>query len=455
VALILRLADLRFPPGVIFDEVYYSKDAHDLLLHGVELNKEENGPGFVAHPPLGKWCIALGEHLFGYNEFGWRIMPVLAGTLTVLVLVRVGRRLLGSTLLGAAAGLLLALDGLHFVMSRVALLDIFLTLFVLLAFACLLLDRDSRRAQLGLSAEPATGWLRWPGLWRAGTGVCLGLGLGVKWSALWFIPAFVFLALAWEVQCRRSAGSAHPVRESVRSGGEAVAVIVGLAALTYLATWTGWFLSDEGWGRHWAEQTGNSIPFIPNSLVNLWHYQRQVLAFHDGLDTPHPYQSTPWSWLTIGRPVSMYAPPKPTGCGADRCVRQVVALGTPFLWWSFYPAMIAAAWRWLARRDWRGGTLLLLILSGWVPWMFYPDRTMFYFYILPALPFLVLAVVYGLGVILGPVTAPRERRLTGAVIVGLYVAVIALTFFYFFPVYTGELLTYAQWRDRIWFDYWI
>ena len=455
VALVLRLADLSYPSGIVFDEVYYANDAHNLLLRGVEWDDKVGGPAFVAHPPLGKWLIALGEQLFGFNSFGWRIVPALAGALTVLVLIRVGQRLFGSLLLGCAAGLLLAVDGLHFVMSRVALLDVFLTLFVLMAFACLLIERDVRRARppgVRLSQR----WRAWP-WWRAGAGIFLGLGLGVKWSALWFIPAFLFLTLAWEVGARRSAGSRAPYRESVRSGLLGVAVILGFAGVAYLATWTGWFLSDDGWGRHWAEQTGNQVPFIPDALVNLWHYERAVLTFHDGLEKPHTYQSTPWSWLTLGRPVAFYAPKQEllTGCGADRCVREIVALGTPPLWWSFYPAMLMAAWRWLARRDWRGGALLLCILGGWVPWMFYPKRTMFLFYILPALPFLILAVTYGLGVVLGSASAPKERRLIGSTIVGLYLTVILVTFVYFYPVYTGELLTWRHWYDRMWFDSWI
>jgi dolichyl-phosphate-mannose--protein O-mannosyl transferase len=80
---------------------------------------------------------------------------------------------------------------------------------------------------------------------------------------------------------------------------------------------------------------------------------------------------------------------------------------------------------------------------------------MFFFYTLPALPFLVLAVTYVLGLILGPPTASRERRLTGAIIVGTYVAAVALTFAYFYPLYVSETLTYAQWRGRMWLESWI
>ena len=51
----------------------------------------------------------------------------------------------GSIVLGCAAGLLMAFDGMHFVLSRTALLDIFLMFFVLAAFGALVLDRDQRR----------------------------------------------------------------------------------------------------------------------------------------------------------------------------------------------------------------------------------------------------------------------------------------------------------------------
>ena len=122
----LRFWHLGKPGGTIFDEVYYSKDAHDLLRYGVEQNAEGTGPGFVVHPPLGKWAIALGEAARRQRRLGWRIRR--GG----------GRHALGagdgaggpaddrSTLLGAVAGLLLTFDALHFVQSRVAMLDIFL-----------------------------------------------------------------------------------------------------------------------------------------------------------------------------------------------------------------------------------------------------------------------------------------------------------------------------------------
>ena len=136
----LRFVRLGSPRAVIFDETYYVPDALGILRFGVEHNYVSNrngmlvrgdphvfsgGEKFVVHPPFGKVLIAAGEWLFGLSPFGWRFAVAVVGSLSILLLARIARRMTRSTLLGCFAGLLLALDGLEFVMSRTALLDIF------------------------------------------------------------------------------------------------------------------------------------------------------------------------------------------------------------------------------------------------------------------------------------------------------------------------------------------
>ncbi len=136
----LRFSRLSVPHAIVFDETYYVGDAYGILRHGVEINHVKNadallasgssthilgsGGEFVVHPPLGKVLIAGGEWLFGLTPFGWRFSVAVLGSLAILMTARIARRMTRSTLLGCVAGLLLALDGLEFVMSRTALLDI-------------------------------------------------------------------------------------------------------------------------------------------------------------------------------------------------------------------------------------------------------------------------------------------------------------------------------------------
>src|SRR5207253_922377 len=113
------------------------------------------GGEFVVHPPFGKVLIAAGEWLFGLSPFGWRFAAAVVGSLSILLLARIARRMTRSTLLGCVAGLLLALDGLECVMSRTALHDIFVMFWALAAFGCLVVDRDVYRARLANAAAAA------------------------------------------------------------------------------------------------------------------------------------------------------------------------------------------------------------------------------------------------------------------------------------------------------------
>ncbi len=438
VAAVLRFTGLGSPGAKIFDEVYYAKDARDLLRYGYERNSDNTGPGFIAHPPLGKWLIAAGEHVFGYNAIGWRVSAAIVGTLSVLVLARVGRRMTRSTLLGCVAGLLLSLDGLHFVQSRVAMLDIFLMWWILVAFGCLLIDRDDFRGRL------ATGRPAGPRPWRLLAALSLGCAVATKWSAVWYVVAFGLLAFAWDCGARRSAGASRPVSATLRAtAGWTVGYAVAIVAV-YTLSWTGWFLSSAGYDRMYG----------PNALVGWVRYHQEIMRFHTHLTTYHRYSSLPWSWLLLGRPVA-YFYSTPTDCGAANCSREVLALGNPTLWWAFPGALVAMAWRWLARGDWRSAAVLAGVGAGFLPWLPFPHRTMFLFYALPALPFLVLATTICLGVVLGGPTVTIRRRLIGAWAVAGYVILVAVTFAYFYPVLAGITLPYADWHARMWLGTWI
>jgi dolichyl-phosphate-mannose--protein O-mannosyl transferase len=459
----IRLIGLRQPPDKIFDEIYYATEAHELLQYKVEWRPETNTGDFVVHPPLGKWLIGLGELATNYDSFGWRISAAVAGSLSILLLVRIARRLFRSTMLGCAAGLLLAFDGLHFVLSRAALLDIFLTLFVLAAFGCLLLDRDKHRVKWMAALDSGTRprYIRW---WRIAAALCIGCACAVKLSAAFFIPALMLLMLMWEIGIRRTVGQPRPwvsALLNVMAWGAGMGLLI---FAVYLASWAGWFATDYGWNRHGLAAQGKPEPPVIGALINLWNYHSQAYAFHRGLKSHHDYQSWPWQWLLMGRPVAFYWNTSQP-CGDPRCASEVLLLGTPLLWWSFIPALAGMAWFGIAQRDRRAVAIAAMVVAGLLPWFWYEydgGRTMFVFYALPAAPFLVLAVVYVLGAIMGPpgqrmaaaatsrVAMLTNRRAVGAIVLGVYVLVIAACFAYFYPIYTGESIPYQAWWDRMW-----
>jgi dolichyl-phosphate-mannose--protein O-mannosyl transferase len=460
---ILRFVGLGKPKGQIFDEIYYAVDARNLWRLGYEWDEKNNTAGYVVHPPLGKWLIGIGEQIFGYNELGWRFSAAVFGTLSVFMIMFIARRLFGSTVLACAAGLLMTFDGAHFVLSRTALLDMFLMFFILAAFGCLVLDREARRrrwlrfienggnpAGRGRASRPAFA-VPW---WRLATAVMMACAMSVKWSALAFLPIMALLVLWWEVGARRSAGVRHPVTDAILDESGWLILCLVLIFGLYLISWSGWLLTDGGYHRHWLRDTGHSEPPIFGALANLWHYHVQAYDFHVQLDDKHTYQSWPWQWLLLARPVAFnWSTTDP--CGASNCAAEVVLNGTPLLWWSFLPALAGLAWLGISRRDWRAGAILAFVAAGWLPWFYYEldHRTMFFFYALPMEPFLILAVVYLLGALMTPPAGrpfDERRRLTGAVVAGVYVLLVALNFAYFYPIFTGDSIPYDAWLHRMW-----
>ena len=422
---VMRFWRLGTPHAFVFDETYYAKDAYALLHYGVEQNyikvsgKDAPDPAnakilasdlhglfagdgsYVVHPPAGKWAIAIGEKLFGMTPFGWRFIVALTGTLAILMIARIGRRLFRSTMLGCTAAVLLSVDGLEFVHSRTALLDPILMFWALAAFGALLIDRDTARHQLAARLDQVGGLGPRLGLrpWRLVAGVCLGLACATKWSGLWFVVVFGIMTVLWDAGSRKTAGVRHPyVATLVRDAGPAFVSLVVVAFCVYLASWTGWFLSDgkHAYYRDWAQQNpGHGWPLVPDALVSLWHYHTEAYSFHRHLDSFHPYRSNPWGWLVLARPVSYYyqgSKAGDPGCSADACSAAVTALGTPAIWWAGCLALPVLVFLWLFRRDWRAGAILAGVVAGYVPWFAFQDRTIFSFYAVAFVPFLVLAV---------------------------------------------------------------
>jgi predicted membrane-bound dolichyl-phosphate-mannose-protein mannosyltransferase len=99
----------------IFDEAFYVPAARCLLL-GVVSN--------VEHPPLGKALIAVAIKVFKDEGFAWRLPSIVAGTLAIVFLYLLTRRLGGDKKTALLAAFLLSFETLWFTHSSIAMLDI-------------------------------------------------------------------------------------------------------------------------------------------------------------------------------------------------------------------------------------------------------------------------------------------------------------------------------------------
>lgn len=486
---VLRFWRLGTPHELVFDETYYIKQAYSLLVQGYEGTWGDDanplfaaGDGsalqdqaeYIVHPMVAKWLMALGIHLGGGigSSAAWRLASAVAGTLAVLMVARIGRRLFASTALGTLAGLFLAVDGEGIVHSRTGLLDGFLMVFALAAFGALLLDRDQARRRLAartaavldsgatLGLGPRLGW-RW---WRFAAAVLLGLAIGTKWSGLYFLAVFGLLSVAWDATARRTVGVRRwPLAALWRDAVPAAFVMVPTAAVVYVATWWSWFAHPEAYLRQWAvEHPGEGMTWLPPALRSLWHFHTQMWDFHTHLTAEHAYAAHPLGWIVQWRPTSFYYPDSVSGltgaaardaCGADACSQAITSLGNPVTWWLGALALVVALVVLVVRRDWRAGAVLSGVVAGWLPWFAYAHRTIFTFYSIAFAPWVVLALVYVLGLLLqSRDDAQRRRGIAATVAVTLVVLAVSA---FFYPVWTAWVVPYDFWHLHMWLRSWI
>ena len=157
----------------------------------------------------------------------------------------------------------------------------------------------------------------------------------------------------------------------------------------------------------------------------------------------------------MARPTSFFYA-SPDTCGATSCSQEVVALGTPLLWWAGTIALIVVFGLWaksayLHKRDRALNVIMAGMAAGYLPWFFFQDRTVFSFYAIIIEPYLILALVYCAKRAL---EIPHRQRATYTSI-AIYLIAVAVNFFYFLPLYIGKVITYDQWYARMWFKSWI
>ena len=351
---------------------------------------DENGNSeFVVHPPLGKWLIGLGIKIFGNNEFGWRISSAIFGVLSIFLIYLIVKKLFASESLALGAAFLLSFDGLNLVMSRVALLDIFLMVFILLTFYLLILNKYIL------------------------SGVAIGCALAVKWSA-----AFVIIALIIFVIIEQ--------KNNLRKLFNYLISYTVVPLVVYLISWSGWIFTQNGWAR---QSEGNF-------LTSLWNNHLQILNFHRELTQSHAYQASPWSWLILGRPTSFFYS-EAGDCGQSKCVQEILAIGTPFLWWSAIFAVAITFGFYITKKDKSSALILLGIAGTYLPWFAFQDRPPFYFYSITILPFLVLAIIYCFNLII------TKRGTMQYLVINTFL--IGLNFAYLLPLFLGISIPYAEW----------
>lgn len=402
VAGVLRFVGITRPRAFVLDEIYYARDACRYAGGSAAFCGTGSEQSLV-HPPMGKWLIAAGIKVFAFNPFGWRVMAAVAGSMAVGVLYFLARKTLCTRWAALIAAGFLSIDFMHFVHSRIAMLDVFVSLFALAAFAFIAfdkaeLDRGGRRRR-----------------WRAGAGFAAGLAMGTKWSGLFVVMALVALTVAWETRRRRAEHNERPFDRAVRAEFPSIALLlVAVPLIVYVVSFIGrvhgsllalpW--TDGAWAREFVER------------------QSVMLRTSLNLDSLNTFKSPAWSWLLLKRPFPYY-----TGVAPDGSWDRVWGGGSPLAWWASVVVLIVMSIRWLRRRGDDGvGFALAGFAWTFAPWLLLAaDRSAFYiFYMVATVPYMCLA--------LGWAAEQLPAKLPVRAGIALFLAGAVGAFVFFYPV---------------------
>lgn len=321
--LLAGLAELLFavrlgqPGKLMFDEVYYVPAGHDTFAMLRRSNEE--------HPLLAKWLIGLSIALFGDAPIGWRALSTVAGVSTMLAIYAIALKLFGEVRTAATAGLLALLNQMLFIQARIAMLDVFAGAFLFTSIALLMWGHGKGGNR-----------------WLLAGGVCLGLAIGCKWSALPFVVLLgLGVLIGWKERW-------------VGAGLTFGAAIV----LAYLAT----FLPAVFYAAD-PIKLDQIIPF----QLRMFELQTRPLAHHT-------YQSTPWQWPLLTRPIwYLYEP-------VYGIQRGVLLVGNPAIMWGGLVALAACLWDGVKERNRALLILCALYVFSFSALVLIPKKIGFYYY---------------------------------------------------------------------------
>jgi len=388
VSFFLRIWHLGAIKEPIFDEVYFVAFAKNYLTH-VSF--------FDIHPPLGKLILAIGIKIFGDNQFGQRIMPAIFGTALIPLGYLAAKELMAKAklnrakIVGLFTALILTLDGMLLVYSRVGLMDIFLVFFIVLSFYLFLKFANTQKI-----------------LYLFFSGVAVGLAASVKYNGALLILIFLIIILVRKIPFLKN-----------------LLYFVLFLGLVPIIIYLSFFLFNFPLNNQFLHEVLN------------WHIQS--FNYNLTLTEGHPYASKWWGWFLLLRPIWLYFK------DLNGQYIGVDGIGNPLLWWSAIVVLPLLIWGVFKRSK-----VNLIILSSFLIfclfWAFF-SRVLFQYHAIPAFTFLAFGIAYWLERLL--------QVKSGNILVAVYFLAVLAIFIYFLPIWMGLPISSANFYHHIWLKGWI
>jgi dolichyl-phosphate-mannose--protein O-mannosyl transferase len=398
-AFALRFLWLGLVPQIYFDEVNYLYDA--LKYQKGLLSLERESISVPKHPLLSIIFMQYGIILFGFNYLGWRIFSVIFGVLSIVAFYYLVKQLF-SNRAAIIASFLLSIDFLHLVLSRIAMIEIYLFGFLMWGFCFLARSLKHEKSE---------------GLLLAGT--FFGLAMATKWVALLAIISGFLIHLA--------------ISKDPKKISRGLIRLVLFPLLLFVVV--------------------TLILNLSSGMNPLSWFQFEVRNFeyHQMFSYRHLFNASAWSWPLLLRSTPLFGSRM-----GENLTSFIIAFGNPAVYWLIIPVILYLIYELLKKRNHSLLFILIGFFGAYLPYLIYeylgkiyqaPTRGLFFYYFLPAVPFYLSGLAY----LLDNMLNNRKRKYFAII----YLILVAALFLYFSPLLYGFPVTPEYLKSLIWIKGWI
>ena len=380
-----------------FDEIYFARTAY-------EYATGEKAYEWV-HPPLGKLIMAIPIKLFGMSPFNYRFMGNLAGILMIPIIYMLGKRLFKKTKYALFPALLLTLDTFHYAHTRLATIDSFLVLFIMISILFMLdylsYNKESKKRYIKLFLS----------------GLFFGLSVCTKWTGMFTGLA---LAILFFIDTFKNIKDKRKIINIVFLAGIFFVVIPFVIYITLYLCFPNMYYYNTG-----------SLEKIITITQNIYNY-------HSTLDAPHQFYSSWYTWPFMLKPVWYHFDM------SGGLKSTISGFGNPIIWWFGTISMVYLIYK-AIKKDKIGMMLLLFYICSLISY-FNISRGMYLYHYFPAL----IIAYLGSTVLIRDITEKIKNNC-------FYIIVLVLSilfFIYFFPVVSGRYIDPLTIENMKWISSW-
>jgi len=406
---------ISFMNSSYFDEIYHPRTAYEYV-HGLDVYE-------WTHPPLGKLLMAIPVLVLGMCPFAYRLMGNLAGILMLPVIYILAKDMFKDRKYAILAVIIMACDNFHFAQTRLATVDSFLVLFIMLSFMFMykyisLADKDNIKLKLKMlffsglfmGCSIATKW----------TGCFAGLGLAIIFFAKLIktnvIDKFELNKNGINIKFKEKKWT----KETTIIILSCIAFFVIIPIIIYLAC----YIPDKN----------------VSTLEDVWNLQINMYKYHSELVAEHPFTSNWYTWFIMKKPVWYYS--GTVGAGQHSTISGI---GNPIIWWTGIAGMLYILIKGMKKLDSKCWFIITVILTALIPYLSI-NRIMFMYHYFPVLPFMMLSIVM--------LIKDIESRIKFKKIYLIYIIIIIAVFIYFYPVVSGMTVPEKYIESTKWLDSW-